>query len=130
MLNKEGVAETQHQTVPSRETNSKPTVPAEHKDVMLEAKSGNADALNNVVSQKAKLTAITTSMPRSDFLDKIMEGMKNDATAKNLLKLAKEGKTRRFWESDGALLTIGNRLFVPRWGSLRKDILKECHDSL
>lgn len=73
MLNKEGVAETQHQTVPSRETNSKPTVPTEHKDVMLEAKSGNADAVNNVVSQKAKLAAITTSMSRSDFLNRIKE---------------------------------------------------------
>ncbi|KAF2282349.1 hypothetical protein GH714_043997 [Hevea brasiliensis] len=43
---------------------------------------------------------------------------------------AKEGKTRRFWEQDGLIYTIGNRLFIPRWGNLRKELLKECHDSM
>ncbi|KAA0032828.1 reverse transcriptase [Cucumis melo var. makuwa] len=46
-------------------------------------------------------------MPTSDFLERIREGMQHDELAKNLLKLTKEGRTRRFWENDGTLLTIG-----------------------
>ncbi|TXG73103.1 hypothetical protein EZV62_001682 [Acer yangbiense] len=45
------------------------------------------------------------------------------------MKLANEGKTRRFWLDEGVLLTIGNRMYVPKWGNLRKEIIKECHDS-
>ncbi|KAF2281630.1 hypothetical protein GH714_043934 [Hevea brasiliensis] len=56
--------------------------------------------------------------------------MAHDLFAKNLLGLAKEGKTRRFWEQDGLIYTIGSRLFIPRWGNLRKELLKECHDSM
>ena len=151
MQNKRGVTKTQRQVVtpkeiPSEEKGYKPTIPEVHevleeKDVIttglprkvdqeIEAKPGNANAVDDVVSQKTELAAIVTSMPISDFLDKIKEGLKNDPTAKNLLKLAKEGKTRRFWQSNGTLLTIKNRLFVPRQGSLRNDILKECHHSL
>ncbi|KAL0539326.1 hypothetical protein IC582_023531 [Cucumis melo] len=99
-------------------------------DFKLEYKPGRENIVADALSLKAELNTITTSMPTSDFLERIKEGMQHDELAKNLLKLAKEGKTRRFWENNGTLLTIGNRLFVPKWGSLRKDILKECHDSL
>ncbi|CAH9148077.1 unnamed protein product [Cuscuta epithymum] len=49
--------------------------------------------------------------------------------AKELMKLAKEGKTQRFWEENGLLYTKGRRLYVPKWGSLRRDLVKECHDT-
>ena len=39
-----------------------------------------------------------------------------------------EGKTRRFWQEEGILLTKGDRLFVLRWGNLWKEVIKECHD--
>lgn len=69
-------------------------------------------------------------MLRSDFIEQIKEGMQQDKLVKDLLKLAKEEKTRRFWEKEGTLLTLGNWLFVPMWENLQKEILKECHDSL
>lgn len=36
----------------------------------------------------------------------IQEGMKQDSLAKNLVILAKEGKTNKFWVEDGLLYTV------------------------
>ncbi|GJY53363.1 putative nucleotidyltransferase, ribonuclease H [Tanacetum coccineum] len=43
--------------------------------------------------------------------------------------LANDRKTRRFWLKGDMLFTKGDRLYVPKWGDLRRVILKECHDS-
>ncbi|KAG9458138.1 hypothetical protein H6P81_002646 [Aristolochia fimbriata] len=40
------------------------------------------------------------------------------------------GRTRKFWLDDGLLKTKGGRLYVPKHDSMRKDILRECHDTL
>ncbi|KAM2435170.1 hypothetical protein PS1_025158 [Malus domestica] len=56
--------------------------------------------------------------------------LSHDVQAKNIVEFVKEGKTRRFWLEDGLLYTKGKRIYVPKWGSLRKEILKECHDSM
>ena len=62
-------------------------------------------------------------------MDLIREGLQHDPIAKNLITLAHEGKTRRFWEEDCLLFTKGKRLYVPKWGSIRKNLIKESHDS-
>ena len=98
-------------------------------DYCLQYKPGKANVVADALSRKAELASISLSTPRSDLLDRIKEGMQQDPLAKNLAKLASEGKTRRFWLDDGMLLTSGNRIFVPKWGSLRKEIIKECHDT-
>ena len=36
---------------------------------------------------------------------------------------------RRFWVEDGLLYTKGKRLYVPKWGNIRRNLIKECHDS-
>ncbi|RVX00707.1 Transposon Tf2-12 polyprotein [Vitis vinifera] len=49
--------------------------------------------------------------------------------AKSLIALAHEGKTKRFWVEDGLLYTKGRRLYVPKWGNIRRNLIKECHDT-
>ncbi|GKC86426.1 putative nucleotidyltransferase, ribonuclease H [Tanacetum coccineum] len=55
--------------------------------------------------------------------------MEHDPLAKKIIALAKDGRTRRFWLKGDMLFTKGDRLYVPKWGDLRRAILKECHDS-
>ena len=62
-------------------------------------------------------------------MDLIKEGLQHDPVAKSLITLAHEGKTRRFWVEDDLLYTKGKRLYVPKWGSIRRNLIKECHDS-
>lgn len=99
-------------------------------DFRLEYQPGRVNVVVDALSRKAELAPVVASMLRSDFIEQIKEGMQQDKLVKDLLKLAKEGKTRRFWEKEGTLLTLGNWLFVPMWENLQKEILKECHDSL
>ena len=81
----------------------------------LEYKPGRAKVLTDALSQKAKLAAL--SRPSSPFLERIKEGLEQDAMAQNLLTLIKEGQKRRFWLSDGLLYAKQNHIFVPKWGS-------------
>ncbi|KAK0606499.1 hypothetical protein LWI29_038387 [Acer saccharum] len=98
-------------------------------DYRLEYKPGKANVVADALSRKAELAAINMSQPQSTFVSRIKEGLQQDPLAKSLIKLANEGKTRRFWLDEGVLLTTGNRMYVPKWGNLRKEIIKECHDS-
>ena len=97
-------------------------------DYQLEYKSGKANVVADALSRKAELAAI--SQPDSPLLEKIKEGLEHDALAKSLLPLVTEGKTRRFWLSNGLLYAKGHRLYVPKWSNMRKELIKECHDSL
>ncbi|KAM1508653.1 hypothetical protein ACFX10_017925 [Malus domestica] len=84
-----------------------------------------ADAL----SRRVELMA-TVLKPQSHLLGRVREGLSHDVQAKNIVEFVKDGKTRRFWLEDSLLYTKGKRIYVPKWGSLRKEILKECHDSM
>lgn len=48
--------------------------------------------------------------------------------AKQLLDLASQGKTKKFWVENGLVYTTGRRIFVPKWGNLRRTLIKEGHD--
>ncbi|KAH9670137.1 Endonuclease [Citrus sinensis] len=78
---------------------------------------------------QAELATLSMSQPKSDLIMRIKEGLQQDPLAKDLLDKVLEGRTRRFWQEEGILLTKGDRLFVPRWGNLRREVIKDCHDS-
>ena len=97
-------------------------------DYMLEYKPDSANHVADALSRKAEL-AFMTSQPQGEMVDLIKEGLQHDPVAKSLITLAHEGKTRRFWVEDGQLCTKGKRLYVPKWGSIIRNLIKECHDS-
>lgn len=98
-------------------------------DYQLEYKPGKANVVADALSRKAELATLNASQPQSTLINRIKEGLQQDPLAKSLIKLANEGRTRRFWLDEGVLLTTGDRVYVPKWGNLRKEIIKECHDS-
>ena len=62
-------------------------------------------------------------------MDLLRKGLQYDVVAKSLIVLAHEGKTKLFWVEDNLLYTKGRRLYVPKWGSIRRNLIKECHDT-
>nr|CAN64786.1 hypothetical protein VITISV_014071 [Vitis vinifera] len=97
-------------------------------DYTLEYKPGSANHVAGALSHKAELTSMT-SQPQGDIMDLLREGLQHDPMAKSLIALAHEGKTKRFWVEDDLLYTKGRRLYVPKWGNIRRNLIKECHDT-
>jgi archaellum component FlaC len=96
-------------------------------DYVMEYKPGKANVVADALSRKAELAAI--SQATSTLLEEIRRGMEHDPVARMLMQSAQEGKTRRFWLEDGLLYTTGQRVFVPKWNNLRRDVIRECHDT-
>ncbi|KAE8724094.1 hypothetical protein F3Y22_tig00010927pilonHSYRG00135 [Hibiscus syriacus] len=93
----------------------------------LEYKLGEANVIANALSRKIELVAI--SLAKGIMLERIKEGYEQDPMTRELFKLASNGKTQRFWVEDGLLYTKGRRIYVPKWDNLRRDLIKECHDT-
>ncbi|XP_054818995.1 uncharacterized protein LOC129318287 [Prosopis cineraria] len=96
-------------------------------DYVLEYKTGAANVVADALSKKAELATLT--QVSGDLVEKVKEGMAQDPIALQLMELAKEGKTKRFWVDDDILYTLGRHMYVPKWANLRKELIKECHDS-
>lgn len=92
-------------------------------DYTLEYKPGKANVVADDLSRKGELAAISTI--KGDLPTRINDGLVQDPTAWALVKLAEQGKTRQFWIEDGLLYTKGRRLYVPKYGGLRRDIIRE-----
>ncbi|KAE8681498.1 Detected protein of unknown function [Hibiscus syriacus] len=96
-------------------------------DYILEYKPGKANVVADALSRTAELVAI--SLAKGTVLERIKEGLEQDPMTRELVKLASDGKTQRFWVEDGLLYTKGRRIYVPKWNNLRRDLIKECHDT-
>ncbi|WZZ33691.1 hypothetical protein YC2023_017092 [Brassica napus] len=96
-------------------------------DYTLEYKPGKVNVVADALSRKAELAAM--SQVKGTIMARIREGLERDPVAKELVKLSNEGKVHRFWVEDGLLYTKGRRLYVPKWESLRRDIIRDylCH---
>ena len=82
----------------------------------------------DALSCKVKLASMI-SQPQEDMVDLLREGLRHDPMVKNLIVLAHEGKTKRFWVKDNLLYIKGKWLYVPKWGNIRKNLIKECHNT-
>ena len=91
-------------------------------------KPRKANVVANALSRKAFFASLSQLM--SPLLGRIKEGLAQETLAKTIILMVHEGKTRRFWLDNGLLYTKGNRLYVPKWDNLRRELIKECHDSL
>ncbi|KZV41926.1 hypothetical protein F511_30203 [Dorcoceras hygrometricum] len=96
-------------------------------DYTLEYKPGKANVVSDALSRKAKLAAL--SLAKGEIKGRIKEGLEHDPMDRELVNLCTQGKTKQFWVEDGLLYTEGWRLFVPKWNNLRRDLIRECHDT-
>lgn len=81
-------------------------------DYVLEYKPGRDNVVADALSHKAELAAI--SLAKGTLMERIREGFERDPMARELMSLAKSGKTKRFWVEDGLLYSKGHRLYVPK----------------
>ena len=65
-----------------------------------------------------------------EVLEAIKEGYQMDPQAAQLFKQASEGRTRKFSIRDGLLVFTQDRVYLPKWRNVRKEVLHECHDSV
>ncbi|KAA3477032.1 reverse transcriptase [Gossypium australe] len=72
-------------------------------DFNMKYKSGRVYNVVHVLNQKSEFATI--SQPDSSLFESIQEEISQDPTAKKLIKLSNEGKTRRFWLKGGLLYT-------------------------
>lgn len=92
-------------------------------DYYLEYKLGKANIVADVVSRRVLLAPIV-SMTNSDIIDAIKQGIQHDPVAKQLFYLVSQVKRKIFWVEDGLLYSIGRCIFVPKWGNLRRTLIK------
>ncbi|KAE8668323.1 cytochrome P450 78A7-like [Hibiscus syriacus] len=93
-------------------------------DFSLEYKPGKVNCVADGLSRRYAIETV-----ESTLLERIKEGLPHDPVAERIIEGAKEGRTREFWLEGELLYHRGHRLFVPRYGKLRKELIKECHDS-
>ena len=90
---------------------------------------GRYNTVVDAPSRKEVITYITTlSKVISDFNENIKQAAEQDAAYGRLKQQGKEGVVRRYWLEGDLLVAKGGRWYVLTSG-LRKDLLRETHDS-
>ncbi|KAK2977134.1 hypothetical protein RJ640_005784 [Escallonia rubra] len=91
------------------------------------AKPQNVVPCGMVPPKEEKLS--TTSKAKGEIIKLIKEGLQRDPLAKELLQLAKSGKTQRYRVKGDLLYTRDGRVYVPKWRDLRKMVIRGSHDT-
>ena len=81
----------------------------------------------DTLRKKAALLSITPA--HCDIHDEIKDDMQQDPEAKKMMELVTQGKTRCFWVEYNILLSMGQRVYVPKFGSIRRRIIKKSHNT-
>ncbi|KAE8694779.1 hypothetical protein F3Y22_tig00110773pilonHSYRG00015 [Hibiscus syriacus] len=90
----------------------------------MEYKPGKVNCVADGLSRRYAIETVEGTL-----LERIKEGLPHDPVAERIIDGAKEGRTREFWLEGELLYYRGHRLFVPRYGKLHNELMKECHDS-
>ena len=77
-------------------------------------------------SERAQLVALQVT---STIIDKIKAGQRDDPEVSKLIQKVKAGNAPEFSYQDG-ILKFRNRLYVPNHPNLKRELLKESHESL
>ena len=103
----------------------------------LEYKPGKLNFVVDALSRKAQLAALEekyrfdrTRRRVNMFMemqDRLLSSVEEDTQEKLILKLLKEGKTRKFHLRNGFLF-YGNKIYIPKSSGHRRHLFKECHD--
>ena len=102
--------------------------PKQKYDFVWEHKSRKHNQVADALTRKQvqKYVAALTKV-KSDFVERIKESSKLDATYQELVQDVTTGLVRCYWFEDGLLYAKGGKLFVLS-GKIRRELLKETHD--
>lgn len=97
-------------------------------DFAFQYKPGRENQVADALSRKAELAAL--SRPEGELLDIIRGGLQKDPVALGIITTVQKGQAKLYKFEDG-LLFYGReqRLYVPDWHQLRRNLIKECHDT-
>ncbi|KAE8731511.1 hypothetical protein F3Y22_tig00002826pilonHSYRG00003 [Hibiscus syriacus] len=93
-------------------------------DFSMKYKPGKVNCVADGLSRRYAIETVEGTL-----LERIKEGLPHDHVAEIIIDGAKEGRTKEFWLERWLIYYRGHRLIVPRYGKLRKELMRECHDS-
>ena len=97
-------------------------------DFVWEHKLGKHNQVVDALSRKQVQEYVATlTRVESNFVERIKESSKLDATYQKLVQDVIAGLVRRYWLEDGLLYAKGGKMFVPS-GKIHRELLKETHD--
>ncbi|WMV08473.1 hypothetical protein MTR67_001858 [Solanum verrucosum] len=99
-------------------------------DFMWEHKPGKHNQVADALSRKEVFAAVySISKLETDFIDRIRLCAANDSLYIEWMGQVQDGTMRWYWIEDDLLHFKGGRIVVPNGGGLRKDLMKEAHDT-
>ena len=92
----------------------------------FEYSSGKINIMVEVFSRNHIVASVHTI--EGLVLECIKEGLQYDEQTQTFIELADKRKMKWLCLENGSLYAKGQRIYVPNWGHLRRDIIKDYHD--